>query len=155
MIYDKSSSQSATAGSTSSSQEVPTLAEIQALEELMSLWEEGATDGDDVPHSAESGIVALGVSPPPLLNQNHEIFQLSTNPNIWAFVQQITTAIDNMDLVHSCPSNLSIAHNKAHKSLQNHQGLVIKPADKGGNVVVMDVSFYKHMCRDILENRDW
>lgn len=80
---------------------------------------------------------------------------LSTNPNLWAFVQQVTTAIEGMNPTSSSPSNLSPALTKALKSLQNHPELVIKPADKGSNVVVMDVPFYEHMCHDILNNHDW
>lgn len=32
---------------------------------------------------------------------------------------------------------------------------MVKPADKGGNVVIMDVDNYEVMCRDILNNREW
>lgn len=37
----------------------------------------------------------------------------------------------------------------------NNASIVIKPSDKGGNVVLMDNQFYKSMCRKILNNKDW
>lgn len=53
-----------------------------------------------------------------------------------------------MNILH----NLSFRNRKALKDLQCHPGLVIKPADKGGNVL-MDVGVYERMCLDILDNR--
>lgn len=111
----------------------------------MLFWEEGATDDNDMLES-EPGIVALSVSFPPPTSfkpKSQNFLTLSTNPNIWAFVQQITTAINNMDLANSYPLNLSAAHRKALKSLQ-----------RGGNVVVMDTALYERMCYDILGNRE-
>lgn len=47
---------------------------------------------------------------------------------------------------------------KQHISLQKlraYENITIKEADKGGQVVVMDTTHYKTMCRDILDNGDW
>lgn len=40
-------------------------------------------------------------------------------------------------------------------SLQNNKELIIKSADKGGNLVVMDRSNYEQMCLHVLQNREW
>ncbi|XP_073465040.1 uncharacterized protein [Aquarana catesbeiana] len=137
---------------------VPTAAEIQAIEDLLTLLEEGGTEDECEWQFDDHGIVASGVSFPPPLSfkpKSTNFPNLSMNPNIWAFVEQISKTIKDTDFSISCPSNLSGAQKQALKSLQNHPGLVIKPADKGGNVVVMDVAVYEIMCRDILDNPDW
>lgn len=158
VIYDKSPSSTVSLQDTNPPQQAPTLAEIQALEELMSLWEEGDTDGDDLLDPYDPEVASLGVSFPPPASfkpKSTNFPNLSTNPNIWAFVQQVTNTIEGLNLNSSYPSNLTPALIKAIKSLQNHPELIIKPADKGGNVVVMDVPFYEQMCLDILNNREW
>lgn len=60
-----------------------------------------------------------------------------------------------MDLDKLHTHNLSFRHRKAIRNLQCHPDLVIKPADKGGNVIDMDVPAYERMCLDILDNRHW
>lgn len=137
---------------------VPTVAEIQAIGDLLTLLEEGGTEDECLWQPDNHGIVASGVSFPPPLSfkpKSTGFPNLSVNPNIWAFVEQISNTIKELDLSISCPSNLSCAQKLALKSLQNHPGLVIKPADKGGNVVVMDVAAYEIMCCNILDNQDW
>lgn len=57
-----------------------------------------------------------------------------------------------MDLDDQHLHNLSFRHRRALGDLQCHPGLVIKPAGKGGNVVVMDDGAYGRMCLDILDN---
>lgn len=160
VIYDKSQSNTALVQNVhvNPSQQVPTLAEIQALEELMSLWEEGCTDGDDSldPTNLEAAALGAPPFPPPVSFKPKSVNfpNLSTNPNIWAFVQQVTNTIEGLNFNSAYPSNLTLAQIRAIKSLQNHPELTIKPADKGGNVVVMDVPFYEQMCLNILNNLD-
>lgn len=45
-------------------------------------------------------------------------------------------------------------YNKQH-SITSWEDIIIKPSDKGGNVVVMDKNAYISMCYKILENQDW
>lgn len=51
--------------------------------------------------------------------------------------------------------NLSPRLRQALTSLQKNSELIIKPADKGGNLVVMDRTKYELMCLRILKNREW
>lgn len=54
----------------------------------------------------------------------------------------------------SC-SNLSIDEKKALDALDPNHDIVIKPFDKGGNVVVMDSAQYTRMCTRLLNNSEW
>lgn len=51
--------------------------------------------------------------------------------------------------------NLTIDENEALELLCNNVTIVIKPSDKGGNVVLMDNQDYLRMCQRILDNKDW
>lgn len=129
--------------------------ELQALDDLMQLWEEGHTSDAKAPLPS-CGVVVPGVSfppPVPFRPKSCTFPSLQINPNIWAFVQQTAFEIENMDLEKLHTHNLSSRHRKALQDLQCHPDLVIKQADKGGNV--MDVPAYKRMCLDILDNRHW
>ncbi|CAJ0964824.1 unnamed protein product [Ranitomeya imitator] len=42
------------------------------------------------------------------------------------------------------PSNLSVSERQALRSLQNEKDIIIKPADKGGAIVVMDKLLYRN-----------
>lgn len=84
--------------------------------------------------------------PPQLFKPKSKNFPtLGNNPNIWAFVQQITKEVEEMTWSRSCPDNFSPPHRKALQSLQKNVDLIIKPADKGGNLVVMDCANYEHV----------
>lgn len=104
------------------------------------------------------GVVIPGVAFPPPTSfkpKSRAFPTLSTNPNIWAFVQHITNEIDKIDFDNQFTNNLSKKQRQALTSLQNHPWLMVKPADKVGNVVVMNVETYERMCLDILDNKDW
>lgn len=51
--------------------------------------------------------------------------------------------------------NLQYGLAKALCDLSKNQSNVINPADKRGNMVVMDVSDYERMCLEMLRNRDY
>lgn len=120
--------------------------ELQAMDNLMLLWEEGHTSDKEPPVLTLPGVAVPGMSfPPPtsFIPKSHAFPLLHANPNIWAFVQQSTSKIKSMDLDDQHLHNLSFRHRRALRDLQCHLGLVvIKPADKGGNVVVMGVGAY-------------
>lgn len=131
----------------------------KAIDDLMELWEEGHT-GDDAPLVPPmEGVVVPGVVflPPMSFKFKSRAFPtLSNNPNIWAFVQQVTNEIDGFwQQTFQQSIKQSKRHRQAPKSLQHHSRLVVKPADKGGNVVVMYVEKYEIMCRHLLKHKEW
>lgn len=104
VIYDKTPSLES---STSTSGE-PSEAELRALADLECLWDEGHTT-EDVTPMASGGMVVSGVSFPPPTSfkpKSRNFPSLQTNPNIWAFVQQITQEIENLDLQQVHTHNL-------------------------------------------------
>lgn len=46
-------------------------------------------------------------------------------------------------------------HRQALISLQRNKTIVIKPADKGGNTVILDSVQYRDMCNKILSYMEW
>lgn len=81
--------------------------------------------------------------------------QLLLNPCIHAFVKQVTQEIENFDKTRPSSSNLTRDQKQALENLSKNQQITIKPVDKGGNIVVMNNSFYEDICRRILFNRNW
>lgn len=49
--------------------------------------------------------------------------------------------------------NLTQGQQKSLKHLQDNDDTTIKPADKGGNIVIMNKDHYKQMCMKILDNQ--
>lgn len=52
-------------------------------------------------------------------------------------------------------SNLTPSQQKALTNLIANTTLVIKPSDKGDNIVVMDMEQYQCMCMKLLLNKKW
>ena len=50
---------------------------------------------------------------------------------------------DKFYIKHSCKDNLSTQQLRTLKTLKNNPNIIIKPADKGGAVVVMNKDLYK------------
>lgn len=125
----------------------------------MDLWEVGHADDDNAYWLASlPGVSAAGVSfsPPLSFRPKSRIFPLlNTNPNIWAFVQQTTKAIEDLNLKSQGHSNLSQTQKQVIKSLQINSEIIIKCADKGGNLVIMNTTQYEIMCKNILTNKKW
>lgn len=59
-------------------------------------------------------------------------------PSIASFVSQVTRKIQNLHVPFLSSSNLQPHLQKALSSLQMNKSIVVKLAEKGGNVVVMD-----------------
>lgn len=76
------------------------------------------------------------------------------NKNAHLFLRMVSSEVATL---HSqpCTSNLSEPHRLALSQLKTLEGVVIKPADKGGCVVVLDKDHYKRLCLDILEDSSW
>lgn len=147
VLYDKPSTDSQTF---SFEQRKYDADEIQAIEDLMELWEEGHTDVGAFIDPPSVGICASFVAfpPPPSYKPRSLNFPvLSENASIWSFVEQITKEIEKLDFSSENPTN-SLAYNQkvALKSLQNNSQIIIKPAGKGGIVVVINTTDYETMC---------
>lgn len=67
----------------------------------------------------------------------------------------MTKELRNLQLTSYKNTNLNPKLRKALRSLQTNKEIVIKPADQGGNTVVMDQVQYSDMCSAILSNRNW
>lgn len=65
----------------------------------------------------------------------------------------MVTEIGELRLRKYGTSKLEINQQRALKNLEENQGIVIKPFDKGGNVVLMNKDDYEKMCLKILKNR--
>ena len=51
--------------------------------------------------------------------------------------------------------NISLAERNAIKSLANDQSIIIKEADKGGAVVIMDREHYKEIVENMLSDKKY
>lgn len=51
--------------------------------------------------------------------------------------------------------NLNQNWKRAIRELEGPKDIIIKPSDKGDNVVLMDIEKYKNMCTKILRNESW
>ena len=68
---------------------------------------------------------------------------------------KITEKNDKFYIKHSCKDNLSPQQFQTLKTLKNNPNIIIKPADKGGAVVVMNKNLYKQEALRQLGNTDY
>ncbi|KAM4663589.1 dynein axonemal heavy chain 17 [Discoglossus pictus] len=74
--------------------------------------------------------------------------------NIWVFLQQVSKDIEEIDYrSYKKEYNLTKPEYQALIELRDDVSLHIKPADKGGNIVLMDNDDYKEMCMRILKDK--
>lgn len=52
-------------------------------------------------------------------------------------------------------SNLTLGQQSALRNFTQNDQIVVKPDNKGGNVVIMDRDHYIKMCDTILNNHEW
>lgn len=90
----------------------------------------------------------------PLRKKSTKFPQLQSFPHQLAFQQKMTEDIEKLNFSNS-DQNLSIAQSEALRQLASLDKVVIKPSDKGVNIVLMDSKDYEKMCLDLLQNRDW
>lgn len=76
-------------------------------------------------------------------------------PSVATFVDQVTTTSINKLACNKSAHNLEPRLRTALKHLTSNHNLVIKPADKGGNTVVMSLEEYNSMCQKPLDNEEW
>ena len=76
----------------------------------------------------------------------------TTHPAIDSFIEHCTEEFEQMDLCNPRKHNTSSEQEKALRSLLRRDDLVVKPADKGGAVVVMSRDFYVTEAKRQLED---
>lgn len=79
----------------------------------------------------------------------------SSNPNIAAFLWLVDGDIDKLHVNHPRITNISFSEKQALKFLSDNISVIIKPGDKGGNIVLMDNIQYVAMCSKIKKNKNW
>lgn len=71
--------------------------------------------------------------------------------NLDLFLQLMTNEIEKIaGSPRKIDANLTREEREAFKHLERERGLIIKPADKGGNLVVLDHDSYKKIVLDNL-----
>ena len=81
-------------------------------------------------------------NPPPGRNLNIETY-ISTTKTIWANIPKEYQRVKH---------NITLDQRKALKSLSEDKSIIIKEADKGGGIVLMNVEFYKNKILEMLNN---
>lgn len=128
----------------------------------MELWDESNPEEEGWVFNQSGTFLDLPNHPPtPLLyppkaykSKSKSFPILQGNLNIWAFVIQVTKEIEATNWrLGPCP-NLPVELKKALKSLRMNRNIIIKPSDKDGNLVIMNVEGYEKMCYDIIHNGD-
>src|SRR5690606_5120937 len=78
--------------------------------------------------------------------------------NLKSYIKSVRTDINNHYASQSSSkplrSNLSSSEIKGLNSLKNDASITIKPADKGGAIVIMDTSEYIAKCDSLLNDRN-
>ncbi|CAH2282575.1 Hypothetical predicted protein [Pelobates cultripes] len=71
---------------------------------------------------------------------------LKDTPHVDLFVEMTTSDLAKMHLERPVDNNLTIMEQKALKELKTLDNVIIKPADKGGNIVLLNRDMYIDMC---------
>lgn len=79
----------------------------------------------------------------------------STNSNAATFLRLINNDFEKLKIKTCKNKNLDAQEIKAHEQLSSNDQITIKPADKGGNIVILDNEDYTTMCNKILKNQEW
>lgn len=77
------------------------------------------------------------------------------NKSAGLFLKMVSAELETIRKRPATNRNISSAQYQAIQNLKSYSNLVIKEADKGGKVVVLDRDQYKNICLDILSNRIW
>lgn len=129
------------------------LQEILALLEAQETDETDPTEGTDYPTALPSNISELIKRK--CKNKSDKFPSLKANPNLWMFVQQVVKEIGELKIKKQIPMNLKTDQMEALNNLEKNHSIVVKPSDKGGNIVLMDKAKYETMCLKILNNTSW
>ncbi|XP_044141738.1 LOW QUALITY PROTEIN: acetylserotonin O-methyltransferase-like [Bufo gargarizans] len=80
--------------------------------------------------------------PPP---HNYECIEI--------FLQMVLSDLEKLENIRPRKYNLSRVEMSALQSLERDKSIIIKPSDKGGNLVILDQPLYVQMCMDLLKDR--
>lgn len=145
-----------------------TFEDLKALQDPMELWDDSNPEeegwvfnpsGESVGESQDQSTLPLPCPPrvdfgtPQVYKLKSKSFPiLQGNSNIWAFV---TKEIESTNWQTGPQSNLPKHQKQALKTLSSNKNIVVKPFDKGGNLIIMYVEQYEKMCYDIIQNTNW
>lgn len=120
-----------------------TMEEFRVLRDLIILLDEN-DHSDQTDHSAASTSCQAKAAPAATFKCKSQRFpDLTTHPNIWPFLMGTVNDLKHMQITPKS-NNLTPAQIRATSQLQSHPDLEIKPADKGGNIVLMTKANYGH-----------
>lgn len=126
------------------------MAEFRALRDLILLLDEN--ENVDVPDDDIPVSITLPIKKFKLKSKNFP--DLTTSPQAWAFLSSIIGDIKRLE-ISPRRSNLTKIQLQTISKIQNHPDIVVTGADKEGNIVLMNRSFYENMCLKIVSNSDW
>ncbi|XP_040196440.1 uncharacterized protein LOC120929221 [Rana temporaria] len=130
--------------------------DFRALKILIQLLDENESSEDLIDLSDEiEPEIELIPEPCKFRTKSQRFPNLQTSPAVWAFLKQTRKQIENLVIPKISDNNLSKKQQQALTELTSNSELVIKPSDKGGNVVVMTRIQYIKMCDKILCNDNW
>lgn len=133
-----------------------TINDFWALKDLMQFWEESNTAEPivSVILPMETSNTKLEVIPE-YKNKSQSFPPLQCNIHIWSFVQKKFHDIRSLPDLPTASNNLTQFQHTALQNLTKNYSIIIKPSDKGGNMVIMDRPKYIKMCMDIINNKEW
>jgi len=119
--------------------------------------------------ASHSGDVAGSSAPPPLQTTKRPGKTIVNSQSTWTHPDGRNPTLDlyigyfrkrvQTDIIkrkkHKPKDNLSCKEKDAIKSFQANNGIIIKPTDKGGAVVVMNKADYINEAKRQLDNVDW
>lgn len=137
--------------------------EDKTLEQLVSLLEENdkldlidCIDIDKLLADVDVVSNEKTIKPKSTLKKKSDQFPApSSNPNAATFLKLVSRDLNKIPLKANPKDNMTHLEKQALKDSSKNYSLVIKPSDKGGNIVVMDNDQYVAMCNKILQNENW
>lgn len=100
-------------------------------------------------------LILLLSDPPLQLDVFHLLNHTSQNLEPIQSYKPIPTGFYPTGHQRNCPNQLIPTQKSALLELKNNNEIIIKLADKGGTIVVMDKTQYKAMVMDIQNNHHW
>lgn len=88
---------------------------------------------------------------PSLKNKSDFIPIIPNNDCIDTFKRVIVNELEHMNMLNK-HSNLTRGEKEALKDLKSDQSILIKPADKGGGVVILDIEDYEQEMSRLLND---